>query len=158
MTRTRENDFPVQFGVVDVRLAKGSGSVYVAVIGNINVRTSFTPSSTKKWTSIETTPNSLMLLFSLQWKFPRREVVRILQREKKTLLTVIRFGEGVFEPGIPTSHSEFPLHRSETSENVPFRVENHCQSVCVTVTEVAKVFCFEPSPTIPAQNFEMLSP
>jgi hypothetical protein len=68
--QTRENDFPVQSGVVGVRDAKGSGTVgvCVAVIKNRNV------TATKAWTSFWVTTDSLVLLLGLQRKSPRRDV------------------------------------------------------------------------------------
>jgi hypothetical protein len=74
--RTREKRFPYQSGVVRVTVAKLSVtvSVCVAVIGHTNVE--------KVWTPSVRTPDCRVLLFGLQRKSPRREVVRILQREK----------------------------------------------------------------------------
>jgi hypothetical protein len=52
--------------------------------------------------------------------------VRILQREKKTLLTVIRLPVVVFcQSPLPVVHQRFLLHRRKPAENVPFRVQNH---------------------------------
>jgi hypothetical protein len=150
--RTRENDKLVQFGVVGVRAAKGSVTVGVcaAVIGNSH--------SIKVWTPFGITRDCLVLLFRLQRKSPRRDVVRILQREKKTLLTVIRLYAVILVPPLPVPHWRFPLHRSEAAEDIPFRVQNHSQSVCVTVTSAVKVFRRKPIATSPPQKFKMLSP
>jgi hypothetical protein len=82
--RTCENE-RAESGVVGVSVAKGSATagVCVAVIENSNV-------IPKEWTRFGITPDCPLLGFGLQRKSPRRDVVRILQREKKTLLTVIR--------------------------------------------------------------------
>jgi hypothetical protein len=81
--RIREKSCPGQAGVVRVREAKISGTVgiSVAVPGN--------PDVIKGWTPRGMTPDCKVLLFCLQRKFSRWEVVRILQREKKTLQTQI---------------------------------------------------------------------
>jgi hypothetical protein len=82
--RTCENDSPAKSSVVGVSGAKGSPTegVCVAVTANKNVR--------KVWTASGITIDCPMLLFGLQCKSPGRDVVGILQREKKTLQTVIR--------------------------------------------------------------------
>jgi hypothetical protein len=103
---TRENDLLVQSGVVGVSAAKPSVTVgvCVAVIENSNVTSNSKPyvafgittdcdqpiTTTKTWTAFGITPDCPVLLFGLQRKSPRRDVVRILQREKKTFPTVIR--------------------------------------------------------------------
>jgi hypothetical protein len=82
--RTREKRGRVQSGVVRVTVAKVASvavTLSVAAIGNINVA--------KVWTGVETTIDCVVLLFSLQRKSPRRDFVRILQREKETLHTRI---------------------------------------------------------------------
>jgi hypothetical protein len=77
--RTRENDLPVQPGVVGVRVAKLSGAgICVAAIVNPNVN-----SATKTWTKFGITTDRPFLRFSFQRKSPCRDVVRILHREKK---------------------------------------------------------------------------
>jgi phosphoenolpyruvate carboxylase len=76
-----------------------------------------------------------VITVDLQHQFPRRDVVRILQREKQTLLTVIHLAA--------IGCGSFPFHGSEHAENIPFCVENHVQSVCVTVTSTMKFFHFE---------------
>jgi hypothetical protein len=82
-TSTRENSFPVQAGVVRVREATGTATagVCVAVIGNTNV--------TKVRTATKITRERSVLLFGVQRKCPRREIVRILQRKNKILETRI---------------------------------------------------------------------
>jgi hypothetical protein len=70
--------------------------------------------------------------------------VRILQREKKSLQTVIRL-EAV------------PISPEETAENGPICVQNHSQSVCVTVTSAVKFFCFETIATALPQNRKIAS-
>jgi hypothetical protein len=76
--------------------------------------------------------NDVVCFPTLQRKFSRWKVARILQCEKKTLQTVIRLH--VIEC------VQLPLHRTETAEDVPFRIQNHSQTVSVTVTSVMK-FC-----------------
>jgi hypothetical protein len=83
--RTRENDLLGQSGVVDVRAAQMSVTVSVCVAVIIN------KNAIEIWITIGTILDCLVLVFGLQRKFLRRNVVRILQREKKTFLTVIRF-------------------------------------------------------------------
>jgi hypothetical protein len=53
-------------------------------------------------------------------------------------------------PVLPVPHRRFPLQRSEAAEDVPGRVQNHSQSVCVPVTSAVKFFCFETIATAPA--------
>jgi hypothetical protein len=84
---------------------------------------------TKDCSKSGTQPNCPVLPFSFQRKSLRRNVVRILQCEQKTLHTFIR---------LEFIQSRFPLQRSETPENVPFLVQNQCQSVWVTVTSAVK--------------------
>jgi hypothetical protein len=87
IVRTRENDILFQSGVVGVTSAKLSVTVgvCVAIVENTDVTT--TPEA---WTESGNTPDCLVLPFDLQRKSLRRDAVRILQRENKTLLTVIR--------------------------------------------------------------------
>jgi hypothetical protein len=83
--RTRENDMRLQSGVVGLMIAKENvalGACF-AVIGNSNP-------TTKPWTVSGITTDGVLLLFSHQRKSRRRDVVRILQRDKETLQTVIR--------------------------------------------------------------------
>jgi hypothetical protein len=116
--RTRENRLPVQSGIVNVNISGAIKisqivGVCVAVIGNTNV--------TKVWTQSGMTKDCPVLLFGIQRKSSRRDVVRILQREKKTFLTVIHLHAiNIIKNGL--RFERFPLQRSETSENVPFRV------------------------------------
>jgi hypothetical protein len=80
--RTCERNRPIQSGVFGVTAAKGPSlteGVCVAIIGNTNVP--------KVWTVEEITIDCHVLLFGLQRKSPRRDVGRILQREKETLQT-----------------------------------------------------------------------
>jgi hypothetical protein len=89
--RTREKDAILHSSVVGVGHAKivsVTAGACVAVIANNNV--TIIIRITKAWTILGVTKDCPMLLFSLQRKSPRRDVVRILQREKKTLQTVIR--------------------------------------------------------------------
>jgi hypothetical protein len=143
--RTRENDSRGQSGVVGVNSAKASVTVgvCVAVIGNTN--------ATKAWTSIGRTIDCFVLLFGLQCKSPRWDVVRILQREKKTLLTLIRLA-AVLSVNAKVEHSRFPFHRSEAAENVSFCVQKHSQSVCVTVISAVKFLCFSTIATVMPYN------
>jgi hypothetical protein len=72
------------------------------------------------------TPDCEVLPCGLQHKFPRRDVVRILQSEEETLLTAIRFPAVVLIPAaLPVPHGRFPLQQSEAPEAVLLRVENH---------------------------------
>jgi hypothetical protein len=91
--RTRENRVISQSGVVRVSVAKVISvtvSVCVAVIVNSNV-------ITKLCTVNGTTKDCAAFLFGLQRKSPRRDVVRILQREKETLpLSVSKITVSVF--------------------------------------------------------------
>jgi hypothetical protein len=80
--------------------------------------------------------------FDLQRKSPRRDLARILQREKETLQT--RFG-------LPAV-SRVPLRRSEAREDVPFRVENHSQSVRVAVAAAMEVARTETAAAAPPQK------
>jgi hypothetical protein len=86
IARTRENRLPAQSGVVGVSVAKGSvtADVCVAVIGNNH--------ATKVWTASGTTKDCLVFVCGNQRKSARRDVVRIRQREKETLLAVIHPG------------------------------------------------------------------
>jgi hypothetical protein len=86
--QTRENLPPIPAGVVRVTVAKrtvtaekvtaGTDGVSVAVIENTHV-------ITKGRTYLGITIDCFVLLFGLQRKFSRREILRILQRKKKTL-------------------------------------------------------------------------
>jgi hypothetical protein len=151
--RTRENDVSVQSGLVDVRDAKVSfiAGVPVAIIANNHV-------TSKDWTPFGITLVCVLLLLGPQRKPPRRDAVRILQREKKTFLTAICFPDVVIASALPVPHPRFPLHRREPSELVPFRVQNHSQSVCAAVASVVKFFRFETIAAAPPQNFETLPP
>jgi hypothetical protein len=80
--------------------------------------------------------------------------VRILQYEKKTFLTVIRFQTVVITP-VPIPLPRFSLHRRKPAEDVDLRVQNHSQSVCVAVTSAVKFFCCEIIVTASTLNFEM---
>jgi hypothetical protein len=62
---------------------------HVAVIGNGNA-------TFKAWTVSGVTIDCPGLVFSLQRKFPRRDVVRIFQCENKTFQTVICLEEIAF--------------------------------------------------------------
>jgi hypothetical protein len=55
-------------------------------------------------------------------------------------------------------HQGFPFHGSETSENIPFRVQNHCQSIWVTVTSRMKLWSTKTIAIASPQNLEILSP
>jgi hypothetical protein len=142
LLQTHENGAPVQSGIVGVIVAKPSPTtgVCVAVIANINV------TITKAWTLTGITIDCPVLHFGLQRKSPRRDVVRILHREKKTLQTRVGLAAG---PGIP-------FHRSEGAEDIPVRVQNHSQSVCVPVAAVLKDFRFETVRAAPPQKSKSL--
>jgi hypothetical protein len=83
--RTRENDVPGQSGVVGVNGAQvtPTAGACVSVIVNNNVL--------NVWTEFGITNDCPALLVGSQRKSPRRDVVRILQREKETFQTVIHF-------------------------------------------------------------------
>jgi hypothetical protein len=54
--------------------------------------------------------------------------------------------------------SEHPIGvRSETAEDVRFRVQNHCQSVYVTVASAVKFLSFETIAIAPPQKRKPLS-
>jgi hypothetical protein len=74
--------------------------------------------------------------------------MRILQREKETLLTVIRLA--------PAVRKRFPPNRRKPAEDVPACVQNHGQFVCVAVASAVKVGGFETIATAPPQQFETL--
>jgi hypothetical protein len=76
----------------------------------------------KVWTALAITFHHPVLLFGLQRKSPRWEIVRILQRENKTFLTVIRDPAVALVPALPIPHPRFPLHRRKAGEDVPFHV------------------------------------
>jgi hypothetical protein len=75
---TREKHLPVQSGVVGVTATKVHSvtKVFVALIRNSDV--------IKPWTPAGMTNDCIVLPLGFQRKSPRREVVRILQREKET--------------------------------------------------------------------------
>jgi hypothetical protein len=144
--------------VINGRVASETVGVCVAVIGNKNV-TIEKQNATKAVTTTGVALNCPRRSIAIQWKSLRRNVVRILQCEDKTLQTVIRLDkETRISVHFVRFLSGFPLQRSEIAENVPFPVQNHCQNVCVTVTEAVKVCCFETIATAPPQKFEMFSP
>jgi hypothetical protein len=95
------------------------------------------------WTTYRITTDCIQLHFDLQLKSPRRDVVRIPQGENKTFQTAI---------GLQMSL------RSEAAEDIPFRVQNHRQSVCVTVTSAGKFFCFETIAPAPPHKGKLLPP
>jgi hypothetical protein len=74
IARTRENSFPIQAGVGRVNAAKGTATVGVTANKN---------AIAKDWADRGITNDCSLLRFALQRKFPRREIVRILQRKKK---------------------------------------------------------------------------
>jgi hypothetical protein len=121
--RTREKRIPVQSGVVGVTGINNAGlfGVPVAAIESSNV--------IKVWTPFGTTQDCLAILFGLQGKSPRWDVMRILQREKETLQTRVALIATV----------AIPFHRSEATKDVPVRVQNHNQSVRVPVAAIVKV-------------------
>jgi hypothetical protein len=80
------------------------------------------------WTATGITIDCLVLHFELQSKFPLRDVLRIRQREKQTLETVVDF--------LVAQLVGFLLHWSEAGEDVPFRVQNHNQIVYLTITSL----------------------
>jgi hypothetical protein len=77
--------------------------------------------------------------------------------KKKTPQTVIRFRVVVFISMFLFSQPRFPLHRSEISEDVPVRVQNHNQNVCMTVISAVKFSRFETIVTARPQKFEMVA-
>jgi hypothetical protein len=134
--RTREKCHPAQFSIVVVAVTGSikigiTAAICVAVVGNGKV--------IEVWTTFGITHDGVVLLFGFQSKFPRRDLVWILQRENETFQTRIHLPAVVFTPRFSVPISRFPFHRSETAENVPFRVQNHRQSVRVTVTAAVKI-------------------
>jgi hypothetical protein len=91
---TREKRVPGQSGVVGVIHAKASATVGVCVAFILNSKT-----TSKEWAPVGFTTDCLVLLFGHQRKCPRRQVVRILQREKETVQT--RVGLVAVTPIIP---------------------------------------------------------
>jgi hypothetical protein len=79
----RENSAPAQASVVRESAVKAAGTagIGVAVIANITV--------IKVWTQRGITKDCLAFPFGLQRELARREMVRILQRKRKTLQTRI---------------------------------------------------------------------
>jgi hypothetical protein len=137
-------------GVVDVTQTKDVSptlGVCVAVIGN-----------NKECAPVGITFDCSVLPLGLQSKSPRRDIVRILQRENKTLPIVIPLPGVVSVSKLPVPHPRFPLQRSETTENIPIRLKKQCQNVCVTVTSAVKVFYVETITTAPPQNRKLLLP
>jgi hypothetical protein len=80
------------------------------------------------------TKDCLVLPFGVQRKSPRRDVVRIPQREKETLQTRV---------GLSVQMTRLPFHRSESAKDVPARVQNHSQSVRMPVAAAVKVISIE---------------
>jgi hypothetical protein len=80
-----------------------------------------------------------VFLFSFQPKSQSWEILRILQREKETFLTLIRFPAIVLVPVFLVPFTRFPFNRSEATENIPFHIQNQRQSICVTITTTVKV-------------------
>jgi hypothetical protein len=134
--RTREQCVPAQSCVVGVTVIVAikvgeTVGVCVAVIANTNV--------TKVWTPVPTIHDCPVLLFGLQRKSARRDVVRILQREKESLQNRVGLVAVVVFSDFPVPFSGFPLHRSESAKDIPVRVQNHSQSVLVPVAAAVKV-------------------
>jgi hypothetical protein len=77
--RTRENRVPVQFGVVGVTVANVSPTVGVCVAVIVNTNAS------QSWASMGRRIDCVVSYDGFQCKSLRRDVVRILQREKETL-------------------------------------------------------------------------
>jgi hypothetical protein len=143
--QTRENDHIVQFGVVGVSIVKVNvtAGICIAVIVNMNV-------IPKVRTPFEIIKDCPVLFFGRQGKSPRWDVVRILQRENNTLQTAIRH--------LAFGCARFPLHRSETAEDIPFRVQNHSQCVCVAVASPVKFLDSETIAGAPTQKSKPLTP
>jgi hypothetical protein len=77
---------------------------------------------------------------------PWSEIVGILEREKKTLLTRIR--------SVTTSRA--PRERSVTTENTIIRARNQCDRIPMSVTSTMKIACPETIPRAPVQKAESL--
>jgi hypothetical protein len=127
----------VQFSVVDVSQANRNITVGVciAVIGNTNVAT-----DTKASTAFKIINNGLLLPFGVQRKSSRQHAEKIRQREKKTLQTVVCLHPIAIFPACEVPHARFSLNRSETTENIPVRVQNQSQSVRMNVRSDVKFF------------------
>jgi hypothetical protein len=111
-------------GVVDLPFTRATSEslpICIAVVENGNV--------TETWTQVRTTTDCIPVGFHR--KSPRRDVVRILQREKETLQTRVDL--------VLFRSPRLPLQRSESTENIPICVQNHSQSVPVPITAAVKV-------------------
>jgi hypothetical protein len=137
--RTREDDVAVQSGVVGVRDAKASatGGICAAVIVNKHVTNSWTlqanivnPHATKQWTMRVITTDCEILILGPHCELPRRDVVWIFQREKKTLQAAVAF---------PLPTPRLPLQRREAAKDIPVRVQDERQRVRAPVAPPVKV-------------------
>jgi hypothetical protein len=101
-------------------------SVLVAVIQHNNVI------AAKTWSLSEVAVDCLALLVRLQREFPRRNAVRIPQREEETPQAII---------SLPTTvpHARFPFQGREAAEHIPVCVQNERQ--CVRAAVTAAVEC-----------------
>jgi hypothetical protein len=93
--------------------------VTVAVIGNSEI----IMARTKAWIVLGITTDRPVLHFGLQRKPPRRDVVRILQREKETLQISIGLA----------LETEFPLHLRKPTENIPVYLFNESETIRMTI-------------------------
>jgi hypothetical protein len=108
-----------------------TASVCVAVIGNINA-------ITKYWTQFGITNDCQLLPFRRQREFPRRDAVRIPQREEETPQAIVALQAIALMPRLPVPHPRLPLHRREADENVPICVRYQSQSIRAAVAAALK--------------------
>jgi hypothetical protein len=87
-----------------------------------------------------------VFLCGLQRKSPRRDVVRILQREQETRPAVIRLVLVI---------QRLPLYRRKSAEDVPLCVQNHGQCICVALAASVEFGSPETVAAPPLQQFEM---
>jgi hypothetical protein len=86
------------------------------------------PNIRKLWTVFGITIDCPILLCGLQRKSPRGDIVPIPQCENETLQSSVGLVKAI----------QVPLHWSESAEDVPVRVQNHGQSVRVSVAAAVK--------------------
>jgi hypothetical protein len=123
LSRTVENRFPIQSGVVGGSLTKGrdDDGLCVTNIDNNNI-------SNKMWTSRAIAIDGELLHFRVQRKLHRRDIVWILQRKNKTFQAVIAF-----------ALSALPPDGREAAEHKTANIINDCQCICVSVASTVKV-------------------
>jgi hypothetical protein len=143
-TITREESVKTRLsansGIVDITGAKKASAtliVCVAIIGNTNISV--------KWTSFRMTIDCCVFLLCLQRKSPSRNLGWILECEKKAFHTRVHLILAL----------RVPFHWGKASENVPMRVHDHSQSVCVTVAADLKIVCAKTVAAPASENCEL---